>query len=211
MRHVRAPSITVIARPESTGRIGGNQIKAQRQMPRLIKSHPPSHPSSHWEDITMELTRRHALAGAAALAAAPLLPQRTRQGRRADGRQAGAELLSLQGRRRAGHRRSPTASTRSRCPTRFVAQREEGRGQRGAREGLHAEGQDVASSSRRWSSTPAASWSSSTPATAAAPSHRARATSASSPTNMAAAGHRSARRSTWWSSRISTATTSTAC
>src|SRR3981189_3881299 len=29
---------------------------------------------SHWEDITMELTRRHALAGAAALAASPLLP-----------------------------------------------------------------------------------------------------------------------------------------
>ena len=29
---------------------------------------------SHREDITMELTRRHALAGAAALAAAPLLP-----------------------------------------------------------------------------------------------------------------------------------------
>src|SRR4030081_2069339 len=29
---------------------------------------------SHWEDITMELTRRHALARAAALAASPLLP-----------------------------------------------------------------------------------------------------------------------------------------
>jgi glyoxylase-like metal-dependent hydrolase (beta-lactamase superfamily II) len=35
---------------------------------------PAGPPSSHREDIAMQLTRRHALAGAAAIAAAPLLP-----------------------------------------------------------------------------------------------------------------------------------------
>src|SRR3954470_7416029 len=34
----------------------------------------PRKSSCHREDITMELTRRHALAGAAALATAPMLP-----------------------------------------------------------------------------------------------------------------------------------------
>src|SRR6266478_7586303 len=35
---------------------------------------PAQKPSTHREDISMDLTRRHALAGAAALAATPLLP-----------------------------------------------------------------------------------------------------------------------------------------
>ena len=68
----------------------------------------------------MELTRRHALAGAAALAASPLLPPITGQGRRAARRQAGAEFLSLQGRRRPGERRSPTASNTFALAENFV-------------------------------------------------------------------------------------------
>src|SRR5881227_134634 len=45
--------------------VGIGAIRTREQI-RTIKSHR--------EDITMELTRRHALAGAAALAATPLLP-----------------------------------------------------------------------------------------------------------------------------------------
>jgi glyoxylase-like metal-dependent hydrolase (beta-lactamase superfamily II) len=40
----------------------------------LEAGNPAPNPSSYWEDISMQLTRRHALAGAAAFAATPLLP-----------------------------------------------------------------------------------------------------------------------------------------
>ena len=88
----------------------------------------------------MDLSRRHALAGAAALAASPLLA-RLRESRRAAGRQAGAELLSLQGRRYPGERDLRRRQHLS-AGRHFRAQRQEGRGQRRARQGLHAEGQD---------------------------------------------------------------------
>ena len=77
-------------------------VKVARQKPEAGK--PRRNSSSHWEDISMELTRRHALAGAAAIAATPLLAVDVGAGGRAGGGQAGAELLSLQGRRHPGHR-----------------------------------------------------------------------------------------------------------
>src|SRR4029453_15172266 len=55
---------------ESLVDLRGNRTRARTK----AGNHGEPHPSSYWEDIIMELTRRHALAGAAALAATPLLP-----------------------------------------------------------------------------------------------------------------------------------------
>ena len=97
----------------------------------------------------MELTRRHALAGAAALAASPLLPNAPAK--------AAAPVADKQApsfyRYKVGDAQVTVISdgvNNFALPRYVRAQREEGRSQRGARKGLHAEGQDVRSSSRRW-------------------------------------------------------------
>ena len=172
-------------------RISGTEPKARikREIPRTASI--VSLGGHHHGTDTTSRTRRRCRARRRAVAA-----ECARQGRRTAGRQAGAELLSLQGRRRPGDRHLRRRQ-QFRAARYVRAQREEGRSQRGARKGLHAEGQDVASSSRRWSSIPAASWSSSTPATA----RRLRVEQGQCRTVRRQHGRRRAsipRRSTWW-------------
>ncbi len=85
----------------------------------------------------MELTRRHALAGAAGNRRGAVIAGHFRSGGRAGGGQAGAEFLSLQGRRHPGHRgvRRPECLQ---ARGQLHRQCEEGRGQRRAREGVPA-------------------------------------------------------------------------
>ena len=69
---VFSPRIAGVAAASPSSRHGKTLVETGRD--KTKKREIPLESSSHWEDITMELTRRHALAGAAAIAAAPLLP-----------------------------------------------------------------------------------------------------------------------------------------
>ena len=152
--------------------------------------------TSHWEDITMELTRRHALAGAAALAAAPLLPQSPAN--------AAAPVADKQApsfyRYKVGDIQVTVISdgvNTFALARKLRPQREEGRSQRRARKGLHAEGQDehpVRAAGHQYRRQAGRDRHRQRPG---ARSHRARALSASSPATWPRPAS-IPRRSTWW-------------
>src|SRR5260370_1309047 len=64
------PSVAIASLLSPRGKYAGKRGRDKSQQ----AGNPARKPSSHTEDISVDRTRRHALAGAAALAATPLLP-----------------------------------------------------------------------------------------------------------------------------------------